>query len=745
MNKATVTLGGQPLAGTQAIAWKFVSGVTPYSTTVSVHTSVWPKLRPFKGKPLVLQITDSRGVTVTVNDVYILHEAPSDSPHRASFVIADKRWLWPYKLVVRDYNMPRKTGDRTALNPVPVELQTVVDRYDFLPYSLDQGRRWTAQRTVEDVLDILESTGRGRNRERSWEVDSWPIKDTSGAGTSGQFTVQNVTLRDPGDVALARLLSYIPGADVYVDARGKVVIYDASDLDAVEDHFRSLPVATYTGEAAAWIDRKMIRPERVLVHYQREVECLFKYSDDYRGFTSASPNRNEAYLENVIPTVDTETVVSEYDPETNQTRQKTVPPGTWVRVDNWLRAMDAVRPADSFPWTFDTIKRHWHKGDLDGVLGARGLDLDRTANVAARVQALKQHFRQTFRINRRVMERVRDLLSVRVALLDPVTGARAPAAVWGQACVIPSRKDYMTSRAGDPDKVKVYRNVDYLAPSDAGAQIIQTSPGPTAVNILDRELGVFRLEWVASPYGLTEAFVPCHLVEERDTTTAAVITRDLAQQDEKAVGAGMKVEAGTNGIFLRDTLRFAVLMTIIPSAPNNERQFHRVAVKPDQVQDLFRREFRIQDGEGPDLEVFVPPGEATARFAWTNDQQAYLTVQDLLGLVGDDQPGIEGNELAGFTLSNEQRHLTDHAVSLAAELLVDYADNVQGQVVTRVPERGLKLVGNMAGAMVRVAVAPSAKVDAVHQFPGQQRQVSRLAVMPEAARQIILGIVPFKE
>ncbi|MEY4534177.1 MAG: hypothetical protein RLZZ246_495, partial [Planctomycetota bacterium] len=639
MNKATATLGGVPLAGTQAIVWKFISGVTPYTTVLSVHKGLWSsRLRPLKGKPLTLQITDSRGVTVSIQDVYILHEAPSDSPHRASFIVADKRWLWPYKLVVRDFNMPRKTGDRTAFNPVPVELQTVVDEYDYLPYSLDGSRKWTAQRALENVLDILESTGRGPNRGRTYEVESWPIKDNTGAGVSGQFTLQGVTLRDSGDVALSRLLSYIPGADLYVEASGKVIVYDASDLDAVENHFRSLPVSTYSGEAAAWIDRKMIRPERILVHYQREVECLFRYSDDYRGFTSAQPNRSEPYLENVIPTVDTETVISEYDPETNRVVQKTVPPGTWVKVDVWLRAMNERRPADSFPWTFDTIKRHWHKGDLDGVLGANGLDLDPLANVAARVQALKQHFRQTFRINRRVMERCRDILALRVALLDPVTGARAPAAVWGQACVIPSRKDYMTSRAGDPDKVKVYRNVDYLAPSRGGAaQIIQTSPGPTAVNILDRELGIFRLEWVASPYGLTEAFVPCHLVEERDTTTAAVITRDLAQQDQKAVGAGMKVESGTNGIFLRDTLEFAVLMTIIPSAPNNERQFHRVSVKPEQVQELFRKEYRIQEGEGPVLEVSVPPGEATARFAWTTDAQAYSTVQDLLGLVGEDQ------------------------------------------------------------------------------------------------------------
>lgn len=737
--KTSVKLDGVPLAGTAAVVWRFVTGVVPYTTTLHVHRKAWDeKLAGRAGVPLTLEIVDSRGITTKIEHVYILHKAPSDSPNRVAFVVADKRWRWAYSLIVRDFNMPRKTGSRTAFGTVPVELSTVVDTYDYLAYSLRGGSRWTPKQAVEDVLGVLE----GDAGSGGFRIEGFPITDTNGAGTAGEFTLQGVTLRDQGDVALGRLLSFIPGAEIYIDASGAAVVIDATDLDAVEEHFRNLPPTTWAGEYPAWIDRAAIRPAKIVVHYQREVEVLLTFEDDYASSTQSQPTRSQPYLENVLPTVDPSTRVTEFDPQTGQSSTKDVPPGTWVRVDRWLAAMDADRPADSFPWTFETIRTHWLKGDLDGVLGGKGLDLDREANVALRIAALKQHFRQTFRLNRRYTEGSRELLPVRVALLDPVTGARAPAAVWGQACVIPSRKDYMTSRL-DPAKQKVYRNVDYLASSQDGTPIVQTPPGPASVVFIDRELGIFRLEWIASPYGLTEAFVPCNLVDSNGTPT--VITRDLALQDTQPVGAGMQVESGTNGIFLSPRLRFAVLLTIVPSAPNNANQFHRVEVDAMDVQSLFRREFRLQNGDGPDLHVFVPPAEVTARFAWQEDQLAASTVQDLLGLRGDsDEPGIEGTDLPGFVLVNEDRHLTDHALSLAAELLAPYADAVQGQVTTRVPDSGLKLVGNMAGAAIRVAVAPSAKVDALHQFPGQQRAVSRLAIMPESARRIILGTLPFR-
>ena len=188
-----------------------------------------------------------------------------------------------------------------------------------------------------------------------------------------------------------------------------------------------------------------------------------------------------------------------------------------------------------------------------------------------------------------------------------------------------------------------------------------------------------------------------------------------------------------------------VLLTMVPSAPNNERQFHKEEVEARDVAAIFRREFRIKDGEGPELHVFVSPGEATARFALQDTGQAYRTVQDLFGLTTTQaEAGIEGPDLPGYQLMNQERFLSGHAISLAAELLAPYADNVQGALVTRVPDDGVELKGNTADVTIRVAGAPSAKVDAVHNFPGQQRPISRLAVMPESTRQIVLGIVPFQ-
>lgn len=731
MAKASVTLSGVPLAGVGSIAWRFTTGTQPYTAVFSVHRDIWDQgMKDSVGIPRVLSVTDARGVKTEVKEIYILHQVPSDSPNRRSFLVADKRWKWAYRLIARDYNVPRKTGNRTAnLDQVPIETVVVRDKYDFLPYSLDGQQKWTPKRAVEDVLHMLDSGS-------PFEIQSFPIEGGSGAG---EFTLQNVTLRDQGDVALARLLSYVPGAEVTVNADGKVVVFDGTDLDAAEQHLQGLPLATWSGEAAAKIDRRAVRPSKVVVHYQREVEAVFDFSDNYAGSTSAGLVGSAPFLENVIPTVDPQTELSVYDPEGGGLVSDTVPAGTWVEFRAWLAAMDLQKPAGSLPWTFDTIARHWVKGDLDGVLGGRGLDQSTTRNVSLRIQAIKQHFRQTFRTNRRYMERLRDLLAVRVALIDPVTGARAPSAVWSQACIVPSEKGKLMAPRKDPDNAGYYRNVDYVPA--AGTNVIDSPPGPAAVNILDRDLGIFRVEWILDPAGTVASFIPCQLVGDNNQVT--VPTRNLALQDTRPMGPGMRVESGANGIFLSKTMDLRAMMTIIPAAPNNPRQFHRIEVDPADVSDVFRTEFGIADGQGPDLEVFIPPGELTARFAWKDDGAATSTIADLLGLRDDDpnEAGIDGDNLAGFVLINDENHLSGHAKSVAAELLASYSDSIQGTVATEFPEDGLRLVGNMATATLRISGAPSAKVDAVHQFPGQQKPISRFSLLPESARAIILGTV----
>ncbi len=745
--KATVTLGGVPLAASGSIVWRFQTGVAPYRTVMSVHRDQWGQLASKLGKPVEFVIRDSRGKTTTVRDVYIMHVLPSPKPTLVSFEVADKRWLWPYHLIVRDYNVPKKTGERTALQQVPVENQVVVDQYRYRASSLnEEGKKWTAKQAVEDVLKLLEGEEGDSAETVPWVIESFPIKEGSDGGTGssedGSFSLQSVSLRDPGDVALARLLGYIPGAEVYVDQNGIVRVIDAADLAKTDAYVGSLPAPTWDGEKVELIDRKAIRPSKVFVYYQREVELLLEFEDDYAGETSADPPRNSPFLENVLPTVDPETRVFQYDPEINQTVEKQrLPPGTWVSVKEWLSIMDELRPQSSAPWTFETLKQLWMSGDLDGALGVNAAEDDPEAHVALRVQALKQHFRQTFRISRRYMERIRDLQPVRAAMLDPVTGARSPAAVWGQACMIPTVKGQLMLARYDESRSGVYRNLDML--KDSSESVIKTAPGPARVQIIDRDLGIIRVDWLLDPYGGYQAFTPGLLVGQGGSQPK-VPNGDLEKQDTEPMGIGFRMAEGTNGLELSPKMKLKLLLTMIPGAPNNRRQLHRVEVSPSDVADLFEGEFRIQSGDGPELHVFVPPSEATARFAWTEDGAAKSTLERLLGLNSEnlDEQGIEGDEVSGFTLINKESELLGHARSVAAEHLAAFADNVMGRVAGIVPSSGMKLVGNMSGASIVVAAAPSAKVSAVHEFPGKQKAISRMAMLPDSARHYILGILP---
>lgn len=735
--KATVKLDGVELAATSPIVWRLQTGTDPYMSAFSVHESDWSKLASKLGEFVTLDIEDARGVRTRIEKLTILHTLPSESPNRVRFVVADRRWRWSYPLITRDYNVARKSGDRTAFNTVPVEATVTVDQYVYRPYSLQpDGKRWTAKKAVEDVLKtLLKEIG---EKQSDIEIASFPIAQED-FNQPGQFSLQNMILRDQGSVALARILAYVPGAAVTIDTRGKIVVFDAADLLAAEQHLDTLP-STWDADFPAKIDRKAVRPSDVVVHYQREVELLCSFEDEYVA-TSSQPNRNAPFLTNVLPTVDPETTVTEYDPELGASVTKVVPAGTWLRVDTWLAAMDADRPEGSLPWTFDTIKHHWVTGSLEVVLGGtNAIDTKPEANASMRVAALRQHFRQTFQLNRRYVDRLRDIRAVRVGLLDPVTGARQPAAVWGEYCVVASDKGARVAPADGGFGGARYTNVSTVPP--AGFNCAEATSSPAHVSVIDEDLGIFRIDWITSPYGTVADILPFRLVGDQGQLQVAV--DDLEFQGSMPMSFGLKMQGAANGLLVRSSMECKVMLTIVPAAPNDRRQFHKMKVEAADAEDVFESELRLQDGNGPRLHVFVPPGEATARFAWKDDATADDAIAKLLGLTGEEPPeDVFDEDLDGFVLCNRDVELRGHAVAVASEAIAKFADSVQGRVSTPVPEGGLKLVGNMTSASVHVGAYPSAKIMALHDFPGTQQDISRFAMLPDAARQVVLGTLPF--
>lgn len=745
MSKARVMLGGVPLAGTSDITWRFQTGTQPYVATMSAHRLQWEQLRSRIRQKMDLVIVDARGKKATIQDLNIYHELPSESPHRHSFLVADLRWKWPYQLIARDYNVAKRSGDRTAVGNVPFEGTITVDKYDYRPYSLNKGQRWTARAIVEDLLTAIVG-------KKGFKIESWPVKDEENP-ENGSLSIQNLMLRDSADVALSRVLGYIPGAEMYIDSDGKVRVFDASDFSQSDKYYRGLPPSTWDGDAIRLVEKRHIRPRNIVLHYQREVEALFDYQDDF-GETVTPPNPDALYVENVIPTVEPITEFEEFEPEGDTFTLRDVGAGTFVEFRAWLDKMREITDHSSFEWTFKTIALGWAPGKLEELLGVQwdGVD-DSTefANIAMRVEAIKQHFRQTFRINRRYAERLRDILPYRVAVLDTVTGARAPAAVWAEACLVATAKGGRIFSRTDPDRGSILRNI-YIPEVEEGKSIAEEPPSPALVEIVDPDQGIYRLNWITSPYGTVASVIPSNLVDEFGSF--ATVTRDLSKQLRFSMGVGIKAAGRANGRLLRNRWRHLALMTIVPAAPNNKRQFYRHIVKSEEVAKLYKGQYRIKGGIGPDLEVFVPPTEMTARYRWVDDKKAKDTLTRLLGLDSEDPneaglkddpdtKDVDESQMNGFELVNGERELKNHALAYAAELLAAYSDGYQGRIVTAMGDGEPELKGNVISATIRVGSAPGAKVTATHEFSGQQRPISRFGLMPQSVRELVLGVLPF--
>ncbi len=748
--KSSVRIGDVPIAANTGGVWKFTTGVTPYQTVFQFHVSQKERIDAMLGRFVAMDIQNTRNL-VSIRDVTILYEVPTDSIHRVAYVVADKRWKWKYKLIARDYNMTRKSGDRSIISgravQVPAESVNVRDKYDFKEYSLNDGQKWTPREIIEDIMEQLEGdegtqtvqAGTATFELKDFIVESFSITRNDDEG----LPVQNLTIRDNGDAALNRAIGLIPGVSVWVNQNGKTIVFDGSNIDAADQRFKELLPHTKDGDDGVFVDRKAVRPSKVAVYFQREVECLFDYSDDFSGgsTTQEITFKDQPYLDNVIKVPDVGTRITDYDPLTGGTVERTVAIGTWMVFKDALAAWDKDRPQGSLPWTFDTIKKHWLKGDLEGALGARGLDLDDDANIANRVAAIKQHFRQTFRVNQRYMQRIRTLQAVRVAVLDPVTGMRAPSTVWGQGCVVPNSKGKMIAGRRDAAKALVYRNIDNY-PYDKNVKDV--SPGPRSVRIVDRDQGVFRLDWIFPPSGTVESYVPCHLISGSDIFSPKVPRRDLGLQDDQPMGPSMKLEGGTNGIFLRPTLKLKVMLTLSPASPNSKAQMERIEIEPSEAQGIFTSDYHIENGSGPTLELFIPPTESTARWGWLDDEEATAAVQTLLGLKeeSEGQAGEDDDPMQGLEFVNEEREVKPLARAAAAQALVAWADGRQGRVTTDFGKSFI-LNGNMKGAAIAIAGHPSGKLANVYDFPGQAPPISRYALLPESTRQLVLGIVPY--
>jgi hypothetical protein len=643
MARPRITLAGTTCLALGAVGWRFTSGPQPYSQVFLIHDSEWEQFKGNIGKQVTLKI----GGYATIEKLWVVQEVPSSKPYYRGVEVADQRWAWQRKIVLRDYNIRRKQNKMRLLGPELIQLQTPIPKYGFAPSSMKApDEPWTAKTLIEDVGKLLDPD--------FTEADSLPIVKSGKVSTEdgedvrGIITINDVRIRNNGNGAMAIALSQVPGATCWIDGKGKLRVFDTTDLGETGAWLDKVGPETTAGGIVREIDRKPIRPKEIHVYFAREIEflCIAKEEGSQKDrYAKPEGTHAEADLFNVLPCP---------DPLLELTSGDSVAMGTWINLEEAIDSWEGT-------WGLDTdlalkdLRKLWMTGALESIYGGAGNLLASDSPLPRRISALRAHWRTTYRIDPLLMDRFERIEATRLAIMDEVTRTRAPSTVWAQYHIQYSNKGMVALTHREDTETVLYQNVDAYPDFEAGGSFSEKEPIASAVvQVLDRELGIVHISWASDPYGLFARIGPGYLVGDDDEENTDVDVkaqapmRALRFQGKEPVFVGGTV-GGAGGITCSAGYRAGMLFTAVPAAPNNKERFERVVVKPSQVTKLMASEFNVQDSDGPIWEVFAPPSLITSRWAIVPskfDYNKYLAnLNQLLGIIPKDEEKGDDDEV----------------------------------------------------------------------------------------------------
>lgn len=587
---ARVTLGGVDLGGSDAYSWELASGVYPVERRWVVSKERADAIA--QGYPLLLEITPDGQPTIRFASVYVLEVLPGPDPFRRTLRVVDKRWRWARRWVSAGFNVKRTNGRKFLVNNTDkIENAVIQPEIEYAKWSLfppENGtRRWHAEQIVGEVFRQI---GEGNLGDGGFRLDSvFPFID-----------VEDFEVDDDGQTAIARALALLPGASVFVDYDGTVVVYNSLDqsergvLEKVRPKAHTT-LASYT----EMVDKSHLRPSRVRVLFTPEVEMRFNYTE------GGEVVRDSNGLRNVIPVPDV---------TLDLTTGATVARGTFVPLDTILESWGAFgllgRALTTADMRVNALKHG--SGALEHQFGNSPLNVFDPVN-ALRIRSALQHWRKTYQIAEVFLQRLSAIRATRVAVLNTETGLHAPAEAYCDWTRIPTYKGF--AKFGNTNANQGWTVAGY-ADDLADAQV-----APAYVSVVDAQAGVIRIDPHLDPFGLSQAIMLGYAKEAKLPS----------QMTGEANRTALDLYAQWGLVELSDTFQLAVILTVVPATPNDLRKFHEEIVDATDVGESNAR--------GPEAVVRVFEGVTTARYAWSDDYGDQL-VDAVRGLGRLPDPGI---------------------------------------------------------------------------------------------------------
>ncbi len=604
------------------------------------------------GKPVNL-LYRVNGRVVKIQNLYVISAAPQDQPQIAKVTVVDRRWLWRNNWILRRYNMRRNIGVKRVTNYGTPELAAVLPEVWYWPWSLktDQsGGTWKAKDVLADVISEVAQT------EKGWSGSTMPFIDDTGDLIS-QVPIENLEVHGRGPDAINRVLNYLPGVGIKVVEDGSVVAFDKTAGGEMAVVAQLGPEVAGHGHVTL-IDNRILRPKRVVMLTQREIEIRLDYTESSGG-TVALPGIDSRFLENVGQVTDPQLAASDGNLYAE---------GTWLPFDTLFASWQA---RNGFTLSHDLVQQAfvpWFDlwADIVGVG-----EFDPSAVWASRVAMIQRCYRQTFRISSRWMSRILSLRAYRIATVDQTTGTRAPAAVYADHSIIPSMRGKL---AAGIDNQYFCANVEGYSTSIGN----DTVASPAVLEVVDADQGIIGINYKIDPLMMNQMVLPSKIqnVPNGNIRNPRITTLSF----DSAC-------AGVSPPRLSPSFKMATILSAVPASPNSDQQLHRTVVEPADVADMIGD---VAPCDGPEMEIFVGPNIVTAKIRWLDSRAGDIEKCFGIGIGAPNLTGLILND--GPSSPSTGASLTNVAHAIAAQIYAQYVDRPQGQQAGHI-KGGIELVG----------------------------------------------------
>lgn len=727
-------LDDRPCLASTVERWHLTSGTSPFVAEFDMVPEDADALFEGDLEPLTLRIANGDdGDSIEVENLYAIERTPGPVPaDRITRVkVADRRWFWSRKHIRRGYNVRRRVGHKRVIGDGTRETTLTRQGLWYQPWSARPDD--SPYQAFEILESVLQETVTAETQFTSTlaPIEIRPEIQTINGLDQSEQPVQNLKLDDSADAAINRVLAHLPGASLYIDLTGKVVVYSQASSTESEQIDDLTSFSTDVG-VIELIDRRRVRPSEIHVLFTRELEVRQDTIELEAGATSDIFGTERRFMENVLPVPDYQLTLTNGD---------TVARGTWITFSEALRAWGPHPRAGEI--TFDLIRRAGVPFlDLWGALAISGTR-DPDNDWSARVAAIQAHWRTTYRINRRWTDRVSQWRPYRVGVVDPTRGTRAPAVAYGNHCFIPGQRFMIAEASGEHD-LSYAINVQGF--NDAGTPPkLQPEDKPAAkMSIVDSDQGIVQIDWSVDPSRPFSAVLPGWVQDgsgaNGDITRPNIPgpSADLTDRT-RAITFDSVTSRGARPPSLTAEHRAAVILTAIPATSSSNSELERVVVRPPDVDHLLPERARGMECTGPILEIRVRPQTLTAIVPWSDDDADVIEAAFGVGgvVLAESDSALTPLILNYDGVASGRGSMASVSRALAASALAAMTDRHMGTAA--VPLRG---DAHPEGWLDTVAfqVTPDGRVETVYALPGDVPQVDMFAFMERGTREVMLEL-----